>query len=66
MKRLGKHLFRINDSVKFKKHPYDDSTYKIIQIFDDNTYFIDNGKLSYTNIKESALEPVEKGDIKIG
>lgn len=59
MKRL-KHAFKVHDKVKFKKHPFDKSTYQITQVFDDNTFFIDNGKVSYTNIKESALELVEE------
>ncbi len=61
MKRL-KHAFRVHDKVKFKQHPFDDSIYQITQVFDDNTFFIDNGKVSYTNIKESALELAEKDE----
>ena len=60
MNRLKKRAFKVNDKVKFKKHPYDTSIYKVTQVFDNNTFFIDNGKVSYTNIKESALELVEE------
>jgi hypothetical protein len=59
MKRLAARFY-LYDKVKFKKHPYDDSVYIITQTFSDNTYFIDNGKNSYTNIKASALEYVDE------
>ena len=60
MKRLKKYSFQVHDEVRFKKHPFDTSIYKITQVFDDDTFFIDNGKVSYTNIKASALELVKK------
>lgn len=46
----------IGDKVKWKKHPYDTSTYNVTQVFDNGNVFIDNGKLSYTDIKISALQ----------
>jgi hypothetical protein len=55
MKRLAKRFY-LFDKVRFTKNPFDDSIYTITQTFSDNTYFIDNGKVSYTNIKASSLE----------
>lgn len=61
MKRLIKSQYmpQIGDKVVWKKHPYDDSVYQIQDIMDDGTLFIDNGEVSYTNIKPSKVKPAE-------
>ena len=57
MKRLVANL-QIGDKVKWKKHPYDTSVYEVIEILDDASLFIDNGKESYTSIKPSVVEKI--------
>lgn len=57
MKRLKRTSeFQIGDKVKFKKHPYDDSVYEVMEILNDGELFIDNGEVAHTNIKPSTVE----------
>lgn len=61
MKRLIKKCIyepQIGDYVVWKKHPYDDSTYKIIEILPNGNVFMDNGISSYTDIKPSTIEKI--------
>lgn len=62
MKRLIKseYIPQIGDNVTWKKHPYDNTIYKIMDIMEDGTVFIDNGDVSYTNIKPSTIKKVDE------
>ena len=66
MKRLIRKSFKqdfipqINDDVRWKKHPYDNSVYQIKEILPNGSVFMDNGINSYTDIKPSVLEKIEK------
>lgn len=56
MKRLiCKYEPKVNDKVKFKKHPYDKSTYVVKEIFDNGNVFIDNGSESFTDVNTNSL-----------
>lgn len=60
MKRLicKKDNINIGDSVVWKKHPYDFSIYKVIEILPNGNLFIDNGECSYTDIKQSIVSKI--------
>ena len=61
MKRLiksEKYIPHKGDYVVWKRHPYDDSTYKITDILEDGTVMMDNGVNCFTGINPNVIEQI--------
>jgi len=51
---------QVGDQVQWKRHPYDNSVYEVMEILPNGNVFIDNGINAFTDIKPSVLKLVSK------
>ena len=50
----------IGDQVQWKRHPYDTSTYEVMEVLPNGNVFIDNGINAFTDIKQSVLKFIKR------
>lgn len=56
IKKSEKYIPKKGDYVQWKKHPFDESVYQIIEILPNGNVFMDNGKEAFTDVKPSVIK----------